>query len=199
MTQSDQFVRFPTVFLEALMRAPLSGAQWRIVLWVIRQTLGWNRDRAPFSWYRIAKELTLDRGGVARAGKALIQSGILLEENRQIGIERDHAQWRHYKSASLQPMTSVHGDGRPLKAMTGIIGTDDDCNLNSGQASSLFRRVKDSKERKIYRDSDRTDDARRRSTGGIGKLTKAFAGAASPIPGKYDGLSQSDDSIPQDR
>jgi hypothetical protein len=54
---ADRFVRFPTRSMEAFLSLPLNGTQWRIVLWIIRNTLGWNRSSIPFRWYRLAKEL----------------------------------------------------------------------------------------------------------------------------------------------
>jgi phage replication O-like protein O len=88
MSQEERFVRVPTHLLEALLRARLSAAQWGIVLWVIRQTLGWNRNTVPFSWYRMAIELAMDRGGVVRAGHRLLCSRILHLEKDEIGIQR---------------------------------------------------------------------------------------------------------------
>ena len=77
MARADRFVAFPSAFLEALLKEPLSGSQWRMLCWVVRRTWGSNGDSTLFSWYQIAKDLALDRGGVARAGHRLIQSGIL--------------------------------------------------------------------------------------------------------------------------
>ena len=76
-THPDRFVRLPTELLGALLHARLSGTQWRILLWVIRHTYGWNRSTTAFSWYQIAKELSLDRGGVFRAGKRLLEGAML--------------------------------------------------------------------------------------------------------------------------
>src|SRR5258708_35338756 len=92
--ETDRFVRLPTEVLEALLHVPLSGAQWRILFWVIRQTYGWNRNRTPFSWYRISKELSLDRGGVVRAGHKLLRKKFLSLEDNQLGVERDTTQWQ---------------------------------------------------------------------------------------------------------
>jgi phage replication O-like protein O len=94
MPQTERFIRFPTACLEALLGEPLSGAQWRIITWVIRRTWGWNRQSTPFSWYRIARDLQLDRGGVARAGRRLMMHGILFQEGCQLRLEPDCARWK---------------------------------------------------------------------------------------------------------
>lgn len=93
MPGADRFIRLPTELLESLLQVRLSGMQWRILSWVIRQTYGWNRNTAPFSWYRIATDLASNRGGVVRAGNRLLGCGILNSEANQIGILENRTQW----------------------------------------------------------------------------------------------------------
>jgi phage replication O-like protein O len=192
----DRFVRLPNALLEALLAIRLSGVQWRILLWVIRQTLGWNRNWTPFTWYRIAKDLAMDRGGVVRAGHSLLRFGILCSDHGQIGIQEDLSLWLHalVSRPPHKAMTDVSADGCQRKAMTGVIATDDDCQRNRCQPSSLFRRAKDRcKDRlKTYKDrrSLRIDDARHRPTAADNVERRPLAGPARPIPGKYDSLSE---------
>src|SRR5262245_9231853 len=84
-----RFVRVPTEVLAGLLRVRMSGVQCRIVLWVIRQTYGWHRQVAPYTWYRIAQELSLDRGGVVRAARKLLMAGVLIETDGAIGIRAE--------------------------------------------------------------------------------------------------------------
>ena len=86
---SERFVRLPTPLLEALLGVRLNGTQWRVLLWMIRKTLGWNRNTTSFSWYQIASDLAMDRGGVVRAGHKLLGTGILYSEDCRLGIQRD--------------------------------------------------------------------------------------------------------------
>jgi hypothetical protein len=53
--------------LEALLQSRLSRTQYLIVLWSIRHTYGWNRRWVSFTWYRVAKDLHVDRALVFRA------------------------------------------------------------------------------------------------------------------------------------
>ena len=87
MTGPDRFIRVPTEVLEALLCQRLSGAQWRIIFWVIRHTYGWNRPSAPFTWYRIAKELGMSRPALYRAGQALLARGVLVLREGELAIE----------------------------------------------------------------------------------------------------------------
>ena len=81
------FVRIPTHLFDQLLAIRFSATEARIVLWVIRKTLGWNRLSAEFTWYKIAIDLQLDRAGVLRAGKSLLAREILIITEGQIGVE----------------------------------------------------------------------------------------------------------------
>lgn len=89
----DRFVRFPTPLFESLLRARLSGGQWRVLLWVIRHTHGWNRRFTPFTWYQMAKDIALDRAATYRAGKALLRAGLLVVANHQLTLQEDSENW----------------------------------------------------------------------------------------------------------
>src|SRR5436305_11012880 len=93
-SQPDRFVRLSTELLEALLSYRLTGVQLRIILWVIRNTAGWNRLLTPFSWYRIAKKIGGNRAVVWRAGRSLLQSQVLYLEDGQLGIHKESRQWR---------------------------------------------------------------------------------------------------------
>ena len=89
----DHFVRFPTHLLNALLTIPLTGTQFRIVLWVIRYTVGYHRASTAFSWYSLAHKLRLDRAAAYRAGVALIQANILVPQNGSLAIQADVDAW----------------------------------------------------------------------------------------------------------
>jgi Bacteriophage replication protein O len=173
----EPFVRLPNRLMDALLANRFTLVEMKIILWVIRNTIGWNKPATPFTWYRIAAELGVDRAGVFRAGKRLAHSGMVTIKGTSIAIQADPAQWKLEKA-----MTGVNVDKRHRKASTGINGSDDKRQPKRRQASSLFRRTKDSKDRKTYKDSARAksvDERQRRQT----------AGEAHPVEGKYDDLT----------
>ena len=198
--ETERFVRLPTELLEALLLVPLSGTQWRILFWVIRHTYGWNREQIPFSWYRIGKALTLDRSGVTRAGGKLLREKLLSRQGNQLRVERDITHWLNSQLAPQKEearramMTDVHADKCHRKAMTGIIGSDDKDQLKRGPGSTLFRRAKDSSKdkSKIYKDrtSQNHADNRHRLTSSGDTERQLLAGTATPVPGKYDSISE---------
>ncbi len=200
-SQPDRFVRFPLNLLEALLRARLSGTQWRILLWVVRHTYGWNRGWTPFSWYRIAKETGLDRAAAYRAGTALMRAQILVRRGEQIAIELDSEEWgRSVLSVRTDaprrlwtPGINIAREQRrplPLDNAPDVARQRNDC-----QATTLFRRVKDRCKDRLKTYKDRSAPENKDASHHHVKRTdntprQLLAGSAQPIPGKYDGIPQ---------
>lgn len=149
----ERFVRLPQHLLETLLPVRLSGLEWRVLLWVLRNTLGWNRRLTSFSWYAIAQDLQANRAAVLRAGRRLIRTGILFQDDRYLGaVMPENVAASDAARQRSSPPSGAHR------------------HRNRRQAASHFRRVKDSsKENSIWAHA---------------------AGAARPIPGKYDRLSE---------
>jgi phage replication O-like protein O len=197
-SESDRFVRVPSTLLDVLLTVPLNGTQGRIILWVIRNTAGWNRDLTTFSWYRIAKKIGGDRAVVWRAGQRLLQAQILFLEGRQLGIQKDKSQWRvpglaHGSDAARQ--LGLSGDvameqRHPLPASNAPAAAGQ--RIRDAEATVL-RRAKDS-----GKDKSKININTRMANGVTGQLFRNGAiskqqhpaGAARPIPGKYERISQ---------
>jgi hypothetical protein len=95
-------------------------------MWVILQTLGWNRRTATFSWYRIAVQLAMDRGGIVRSGNSLLRSGILFLDRDEIGIQADATVWSHLTTPARnnEAMVGISDDGSHRKPMTLVSESD---------------------------------------------------------------------------
>jgi len=199
MSDPDRFVRLPTDLLEALMRVRLNGTQWRIVLWVIRRTYGWNRNMASFSWYRIAKDLSAERGGVVRAGNRLLAAGLLCAQDGQLGIQKEYRRWvasilvaQPDESGQLW-MDGIIAETGHRKPMALGIEAIVVCHRKRCQESSVFRRAIDrSKDKsKTYKDRiSKSLDAPHRLDALENSSRHLLAGSAEPVPGKYDGISE---------
>ena len=170
---SERFVRFPTRLMDLIMRQKLSGSELKILLWVIRQSLGWNRPTAPFTWYRMAAHLRLDRSGVLRAGKQLIASGFLRVESGRIGI------------MDCQPPATRLSTTRSVLTETGVTVSDDEHHLERCEMSANTRRSKDSSDKT---NKEKQEPLRTFQAGPQGHSSHE-SGAAVPVPGKYDSIS----------
>lgn len=199
--RANTFVRFPSDLMEALLGARLSGTSWRIVLWVVRQTYGWNRTGTRFSWYRIARELAMDRGGVVRSGNRLLRARVLCLRQGSLGVQEDCSLWdsRIFRSSDDNRqlwMPGISADGHQRKAVTNSIATADRQHRDRCQASSLFRRLKDSSKDKLktYKNEEGYEAARevrhRRTAHPESSFRQPLAGSAEPISDKYDGISE---------
>jgi phage replication O-like protein O len=199
MSAPDRFVRFPTDLLEALLRVQLSETQWRILLWVIRQTYGWNRNAIRFSWYRIAKDLSVDRGGIVRAGHKLLGAGVLYVQDGQLGIQREYAEWdrRILVKREDHPyqlwMPAISAETHHPNPRAGDIDNDAGPHRGRCQESSVFRRSKDSSKDnlKTFKNIVQTrDDALQRKREAESTKRPLLPSGADPVPGKYDGVSE---------
>jgi phage replication O-like protein O len=193
--QTERFVRLPTELLEALLSSKLTSVQLRVVLWVIRNTYGWNRELTPFSWYKIAKDLGLNRGSVYRAGETLLKFGVLIRRERRLGMQEDDEEWdRHVRASNdaegqlwMPAMSVAWEQRRPLSVgNVPVAGGQPKRCLDA----TLFRREKDSKDiLKTYKDKPARLDAHPQLDVAEKTQRQHLAGAAKPIPGKYDRLS----------
>jgi hypothetical protein len=80
-------------FLTAVLRLPLTGTEWRILLKVILEADRRKQRMIPFTWYAIAAALSSDRSGVRRAGRHLVRRGLLFVRHGRIGVDRSIAHW----------------------------------------------------------------------------------------------------------
>lgn len=165
----ERFVRFPTPVFERLLHLRMSGVEWRMVLWTVRETFGWHRATTPYSWYRIAKELSLNRSGVVRAGKRLIAKKVLLVDAQRLGLG-GVASLNHLGAGERPRLTPVSDDTRHRKR---------------GQPTPLSRRIKDRS-----KDRNNISGLRFPNRPGLTHNPPYLPGAARPVPGKYDHLTR---------
>ena len=190
MGEVDRFIRLPTNLLERLLRMRLNGTQWSVLFWVVRRTIGWNRDMAMFSWYVVARDISMDRAGVLRAGRRLLGANILLSCGNRIGLQKDHALWGRMTDNSQDRLTGIIGDGDHRPMMTSVTQRDDACHRERRDESTDLRRPKDSSRDSPKKYKDRQSH-RRRDLPNRGDQNEGehSATAARPIPGKYDSVS----------
>ena len=88
---ADAHTRLFHELMEPLLRVQLNGTQFRILLWVARNSYGRSGARfAPCTWGQIARDLGADRTRVSREGRAMLSLGVLRPgEEGEIGIDKD--------------------------------------------------------------------------------------------------------------
>jgi phage replication O-like protein O len=191
--EQERFVRFPTCILEALLDMSLNGTQWRICLWVIRQTYGWNRNSTPFTWYGVAKAIHITRPALYRAGQALLAAQILTVRDGHLAIQTDCGLWRRTERPGSAALPSSNVAGKQPLALPDSNESVAGRQPKRCQEATLFRRAKDSSKDNIKKKEKiavSAGSARPTFQNGAFSEQHHPAGAARPIPGKYDGLSQ---------
>jgi phage replication O-like protein O len=185
MSESSRigFVRLSNQLLGGLLVAPLTAVQLRVALWVLRQTVGWNRPLTKFTWYGIAKDLCLDRAGVLRAGRTLLDGQLLYAESGRIGIEPNPVRWNIRRRLRV---TGITDDVRPRFTMTRNSEPDVPGQPPRGPGAPLCRRAIDTPKHQKPIHQDRQRGAQKRNFRGW----RISAGAAEPIPNKYERLSE---------
>ena len=89
----DGHVRIANTVLDALTQLKVCGGQMRAVLWVIRNSWGWGKKVAPFSWSMLARALGTDRRTIKRDVAALVARRVLTIKETTIAIQKDYEKW----------------------------------------------------------------------------------------------------------
>ena len=74
------FTKIPNAILDALISSELSGAQIRVVLYIIRKTYGWEKHYDRISITKMSKELRISKRWCVGIVDDLRKSGIILTE-----------------------------------------------------------------------------------------------------------------------
>lgn len=171
VTPGRAFILVPTLLVEWLASLPLSGTEFRIALWVIRNTYGWHRGSVGFSWYGIAQALKMDRGGTVRAGRKLVTSAVLVFTE---------------VSGTAKRRIGFPGRFPPPNAKISMSPVIAECDvgkhLNRCQPTSVLRRAKDSSKDK---NNNKTGGKPPQGENRQAQISANRAGAAKPVPGKY--------------
>lgn len=92
------YTKVPNNLLRVIYRLPFNGTEIRIILAVIRMTLGWNKLSKPISYGYLAREANLDIRNVKRTVKLLIQAKVISKSKdgrkNVLGINQNYVYWQ---------------------------------------------------------------------------------------------------------
>lgn len=103
---------------EKLVSSPLSGAELRILIFIIRKTWGWNKKKDKISISQIVGKSQLDRSTVCEVLNKLVGKRLLLKEKGRINtlqFNKDYDQWVVGKRqlGSREKTTTLVGKSHP--------------------------------------------------------------------------------------
>lgn len=96
------YTRFPNELLEQIMSYGFNSTQIAILLYVARNTYGWNTSFCDISLSKVARAIGRHKNGVAREIEKLIADNVLYVENeptyrrpRTVSINPSFDDWSH--------------------------------------------------------------------------------------------------------
>ena len=113
------FLRLSNELAEAIARAPMNGAQHRIVMVVLRECFGRNGGRkvAPLSLRKIAGRTGLSLRWVRRESSRLLRAGVIVRlPGRGLdlyGIVKDYDQWKLQRISQGTEKQKEEGQSAP--------------------------------------------------------------------------------------
>ena len=98
--KKDYYTKLFNPLLDMICKANLSGREFRIVLFIIRSTYGWNKKSFPMSKSFIADGTGIDRRHVSAILNNLIKKNIIIEYGldkdsrcKVFGLNKHYSQW----------------------------------------------------------------------------------------------------------
>lgn len=107
----DGYTRIANELFEAMMRAPLIGAEHRVLMGIIRLTYGYNRKVDAISVSQIMGATGVPRRTVIRAMHNLIRKNIITSVSRPgqpalVGVQKRYQDWQFDNAESDQNTTT---------------------------------------------------------------------------------------------
>lgn len=91
--KENGFVSIANELLEKICSAPISGSEFRILLFTIRKTYGYGKKLDWISLSQYAAGTGLPRPNVSKVLKLLVVKRLLYKEENRYGINKNYSQW----------------------------------------------------------------------------------------------------------
>ncbi len=89
--------RIANELLEALARAPVCGAGFRIVMCIIRKTYGWQKTASRITQAQMAAATGMDPRNLNRELRLLIERRIILRQNEFYALNKNYDDWDRFR------------------------------------------------------------------------------------------------------
>jgi phage replication O-like protein O len=94
----DGHTRIANELLEAIVRFDFSKRQYKVILFVIRKTYGWNKKADVMSLSQIVDGTRIDRANSSRTVNELCEMNVLLKQQQMHGqlikLNKNYGEWR---------------------------------------------------------------------------------------------------------
>ena len=103
------FTRFPHLLLEKMAEFPFSSAEYKILLTIARQTMGYHKASAPISINYLSRKCRLNTVWVSKTVNRLIERCVIIEikkpafaKKREVCINKRIDEWKSEKKTVVQ-------------------------------------------------------------------------------------------------
>lgn len=112
----DGHTRICNDILDALISLPLSGAEFKVALAIIRKTWGWGKSSVDIAWSELCRQTGLSKSGAKKAVKGLLDKRVILVEEgpafrggnlNVMGMNRHYDTWQ--RGHKCDGVTNVTG------------------------------------------------------------------------------------------
>ena len=86
--KENGFTQIPNEILEALYQTKLTVYEYRVLLFIIRKTYGWDRETDWIALSQFYESTGILKQNVSRTLKKLERRNIIIKSNRHIGIQK---------------------------------------------------------------------------------------------------------------
>ncbi len=99
------YTRLSNELLEAIARTKFSGNELRVLLWMLRNSYGWQkRSAAKVSIGRISQDLKMAKGSVHLALQVLLEANVITKDPWDNWVvNKDYTTWLIEQEAAVQP------------------------------------------------------------------------------------------------
>ena len=103
----DGYTQIEHEVLEKLARTSLAPNQWRVLIFIIRKTLGWHKIVDYIANYQIVEATGLCKAVVSRCLKGLNDMQLITRKGKLIGFQKDWEQWGKLAESSTSEKLAI--------------------------------------------------------------------------------------------
>lgn len=102
----DGYTRIANELLDAIIEYSFSCGELKIILFIIRKTYGWQKNKSPISNGLIAKRLKMDVRYIKRRINKLKLDNVIFKDKtcwkNILGLNKNYTSWRLWKTRDSQ-------------------------------------------------------------------------------------------------
>lgn len=116
------YSRIANELIEAFAQVNLRPYEWRVLMYVVRKTYGWNKKSDVLSVSQIAEGTKLQKPHACRAKNSLVKKNILRIEAGKTGLNKDYESWAVTNLGTV-PKSVTNCDSGPRTQIVTDLGT----------------------------------------------------------------------------